>query len=237
MAPTFLVCSIAHESRVMSHESWLLKVHRTYLVVWNSESGRVRREKAPRGAAVRAAREKPERKSEDWGLTEELPTWQLRARALVSQQGISQYHIGIYHVSHFLYRSNHTATATANHSQFHTITRNQIRCRAAPCSAVRNPFDHFEIRPNSNFKVLTRISKWPNGSRAALHGAVRQRIRFPITPRSPWTATVWKLSPRSAQILRPEHAAPPTLLKAAAWGASHDKGRRIKLKQWLLMWN
>jgi hypothetical protein len=54
----------------------------------------------------------------------------------------------------------------------------QIRCYAAPCSAARGPFDHFEIRANSNLKILTRISKWSNGPRAALHGTAQQRIHF-----------------------------------------------------------
>jgi hypothetical protein len=55
--------------------------------------------------------------------------------------------------------------------------RNQICCRAAPCGAARGPFNHFEIRVNSNLKVLTRILKWSNGSRAAPHRAARQWIR------------------------------------------------------------
>jgi hypothetical protein len=55
---------------------------------------------------------------------------------------------------------------------------NRIRCREIPCSAERGPFDHFEIRSNLNLKILTRISKWSNGSCATLHGAARQRIRF-----------------------------------------------------------
>jgi hypothetical protein len=54
---------------------------------------------------------------------------------------------------------------------------NQICCRAARCGAARGPFDHFEIRANSNLKVLTRISKWSNGLRAAPHRAARQWIR------------------------------------------------------------
>jgi hypothetical protein len=37
-----------------------------------------------------------------------------------------------------------------------TISRekegNQICCRAVPFGATRNPFDHFEIRANSNLK-------------------------------------------------------------------------------------
>jgi hypothetical protein len=54
-------------------------------------------------------------------------------------------------------------------------SRIQIRCCAVSCSAARGPFDYFEIRANSNLKVLTRISKWSNGSHAALHGAAQQR--------------------------------------------------------------
>jgi hypothetical protein len=52
----------------------------------------------------------------------------------------------------------------------------QIRCCAAPCSAARSPFDHFEIRANLNLKVLTRNSMWSNGLRAALQDAAQQRI-------------------------------------------------------------
>jgi hypothetical protein len=63
--------------------------------------------------------------------------------------------------------------------------RMQIRCCAAPYSASRGPFDHFEIHVNSNLKVLTQISKWSNGPRAALHGAAQQRIHF-----LPWTSMV-----------------------------------------------
>jgi hypothetical protein len=29
-------------------------------------------------------------------------------------------------------------------------------CRAAPCSAVRGPFDHFKIRVSTNLKVIER---------------------------------------------------------------------------------
>jgi hypothetical protein len=37
------------------------------------------------------------------------------------------------------------------------VTR--IRCRAAPCSEARGPFDHFEIRVSTLRFELTRISK------------------------------------------------------------------------------
>jgi hypothetical protein len=40
----------------------------------------------------------------------------------------------------------------------------------------RGPFDHFEIRTNSNFEVLTQISKWSNGPYTALHGAMQRWI-------------------------------------------------------------
>jgi hypothetical protein len=44
----------------------------------------------------------------------------------------------------------------------------QIRCCVA-----RDPFDHFEIHANLNLKVLTRISKWSNRPRTAVHGAAQ----------------------------------------------------------------
>jgi hypothetical protein len=55
--------------------------------------------------------------------------------------------------------------------------RNQISCHAARCGAAPDPFDHFEIHANSNLKVLTRISKWSNGPRAASHRVARKWIR------------------------------------------------------------
>jgi hypothetical protein len=48
---------------------------------------------------------------------------------------------------------------------------NQIRCRAAPCNAAPDSFDHFEIHANSNLKVLTCISKWSNEPYFVLRGS------------------------------------------------------------------
>jgi hypothetical protein len=46
----------------------------------------------------------------------------------------------------------------------------------ATCSIIHGPFNHFEIRANSNLKILTRISKWSNGLYTALHGVAQQWI-------------------------------------------------------------
>jgi hypothetical protein len=48
--------------------------------------------------------------------------------------------------------------------------------------AAHSPFDYFDIRANSNLKILIWISKWSNGPRTALHGAARQRIQVLVTP-------------------------------------------------------
>jgi hypothetical protein len=44
-------------------------------------------------------------------------------------------------------------------SPSYMLESDPLSCSAAPCSTTRGPFDHFEIRANSNLKVLTRISK------------------------------------------------------------------------------
>jgi hypothetical protein len=51
----------------------------------------------------------------------------------------------------------------------------RIRCRAASCSAARDPFDHFKIWVSILRFELARISKWSNRPRAALHGFALQQ--------------------------------------------------------------
>jgi hypothetical protein len=58
----------------------------------------------------------------------------------------------------------------------------QIHCYAAPCNAVCDPFDHFEIWVSIFRFELAQILKWLNRLCGTLHGAVQQWIWIHRSP-------------------------------------------------------